>query len=238
MMMTTGQPEFLPSTREIRDAIAEEIAMHGGVMSDAFDDGQRLFVRAVLVSDAEVQPGDTIRAGIAVRVTGREIAVHPYTYRQICTNGAIAAYALESRVVERAEQTDVFAPAYELALTWKNLREAIRACASKDAFETVVGEIRSASAAQADVALRSLSSLSRLPGHIARSVFRRIMQRFAAGGDTSAFGLMNAVTSVARDTQDVAARWDLEVLGGGIPAQVVREVAKAQVAAENRVISF
>src|SRR5215472_16042551 len=110
-MTTTSQPEFLPSTREIRDAIAEEIAMLGGVASDVFDDGQCLFVRALLASDADVQPRDTIRAGIAVRVTGPEIAVYPYTYRQICTNGAIAAYALGLRVVERVEQTEVFAPA-------------------------------------------------------------------------------------------------------------------------------
>ena len=229
-MTTTGQPEFLPSTREIRDAVAEEIATLGGVVSDVFDDGQRLFVRAVLVSDAAVQPGDTIRAGIAVRVTGSEIAVHPYTYRQICTNGAIAAHALESRIVERVEQTEVFAPASELALTWKNFREAIRACASKDAFETVIGEMRSASAVQVDVALQLLSSLSRFPGHMVGSVFPQIMQRLAVEGDRSAFGLMNAVTSVARDTRDAAVRWDLEVLGGGIPARLVREGANAGVA--------
>ena len=230
-MTTTGQPEFLPSTGEIRDAIADEIATLGGVVSDVFDDGQRLFVRAILVSDAEVQPGDTIRAGIAVRVTGLEIAVHPYTYREICTNGAIAAYALESRVVERAEQTEAFAPAYALALTWKNLRETIRACASKDAFETVVDDMRSASTVHADVSLQLLSSLSRFPGDVVSSVLPQIMQRFAAGGDQSASGLMNAVTSVARDTQDAALRWDLEVLGGGIPARLVRKVEKARVAA-------
>ena len=43
---------------------------------------------------------------------------------------------------------------------------------------------------------------------------------FISGSDRNRFGLMNAVTSVARDTRDPDARWRLEELGGGIGARL------------------
>jgi hypothetical protein len=48
-----------------------------------------------------------------------------------------------------------------------------------------------------------------------------ILGRFTSGADRSRFGLMNAVTSVARDTHDPELRWRLEELGGGIPAALL-----------------
>jgi hypothetical protein len=45
-----------------------------------------------------------------------------------------------------------------------------------------------------------------------------IMDRFHAEDDRSAFGMMNAVTSLARDTDDPELRWRLEELGGAIAA--------------------
>jgi hypothetical protein len=45
-----------------------------------------------------------------------------------------------------------------------------------------------------------------------------ILDRFTKGSDRSRFGLMNAVTSLARDTRDPELRWRLEELGGAIPA--------------------
>jgi hypothetical protein len=47
---------------------------------------------------------------------------------------------------------------------------------------------------------------------------RDILRRYEQGQDRSRFGLMNAVTSAARDTRDPELRWGLEELGGGIPA--------------------
>ena len=47
-----------------------------------------------------------------------------------------------------------------------------------------------------------------------------MMGEYTSEGDDSVFGLMNAVTSVAREEPDPEVRWDLEELGGGIPAMV------------------
>jgi hypothetical protein len=42
------------------------------------------------------------------------------------------------------------------------------------------------------------------------------LDQFFRDGDHSRFGLGNAITAVARDTEDPNVRWDLEELGGGL----------------------
>jgi hypothetical protein len=48
-----------------------------------------------------------------------------------------------------------------------------------------------------------------------------IMGRFFRDNDRTRFGLMNAVTSLARDTRDPDDRWELEQLGGDIGARLL-----------------
>jgi len=67
-------------------------------------------------------------------------------------------------------------------------------------------------------ALSVLVRLARMHARDAMSHLPMIYGRFAASDDRSAFGLMNAVTSVARDTEDPAIRWSLETIGGSMPA--------------------
>jgi len=219
-MVTPYRREFLPATGQIRDTFADVIASLGGEIPDVYNDGERLYARAVLLAEGEVRPGDRIRGGVAVRALGAEIQVHPYTFRKVCSNGAIAAHALETHRLERVESTEVFAPSYDVAVVLAELRSAVEACAAPEVFEKSTNEMRSAAEVQADVALQLLPAIARWPQHMAASVLPLIFQRFAADGDQSAFGLVNAVTSLARDTRDPETRWRLEELGGTIPARL------------------
>jgi hypothetical protein len=97
------------------------------------------------------------------------------------------------------------------------VREAVRACCNEQAFANIADDIRSSRDRVADVTLNLLPVLSRLRPEIGTQIFRQIVERFFDGEDASRFGLMNAVTSVARDTTDPGIRWRLEELGGGIP---------------------
>jgi hypothetical protein len=49
----------------------------------------------------------------------------------------------------------------------------------------------------------------------------RMQGGVALRADHTGFGLMNAVTSLARDTRDPDDRWRLEELGGGIGAAIL-----------------
>jgi len=200
------------TTGEIREIFTEEIEAAAGSVSETYDDGTLLFVRSILPGTREVRPGDRVQGGVALRATEREIWVHPYVFRQVCSNGAIRAHAIQTRHIVQADSSGGLEPQAEFSL-----REAMRASCTEEAFSGSVDEMRSACERDADLALAMMPMISRLPARFAAEVLQMIMRRHSEGGDHSRFGLMNAVTSVARDTRDPGLRWRLEEFGGGIP---------------------
>jgi hypothetical protein len=203
------------STREIRDIFAEEITAVGGRVAETIDAEPLLFARSVFPGEREIQRGDRVQGGVALRATEQEISVHPYVFRQVCSNGAIRAHAIQTRHLERDEFAGVAGPEVALAL-----REALRASCADEAFADSVAEMRSAREVDADLALELMPLLSRLPTKAGAELLRAITRRHLAGRDRTRFGLMNAVTAEARDTRDPELRWRLEEFGGGIPVAV------------------
>jgi hypothetical protein len=209
---------YLPAAPEIREALEQEALGLGGTVPDVYAEGDLLFARAVLPDTVEVRPGDRIHGGVAVRTHDTEILVYPYTFRVVCTNGAIAPRATGSRVVERV---DLAAPTPMINAVLEEFRAAVRACAAPAALDGTVSAMRSATQREADMLLHMLQVLPQMPPGVRASLLRMIVGRFDAEGDRSVFGLVNAVTSVARDTSDPETRWRLEELGGGMLAWVV-----------------
>jgi hypothetical protein len=221
-MSTTFELEYHPTPTQIREVFAEEVAALGGDINGVYQDEHRLYARAVLPQAADVRPGDQLNAGIAVRVAGPEILVHPYTFRQVCTNGAIAAHALQSRRLERVMATEVFAPAYEVAATLNGFRLAMRSCAAPEVFATITAEMRSAAEQEADLMISLVPALSGMPQHIVTNLMVQISRQFGTDNDRTGFGMLNAVTAVARRLEDPETRWRLEALGGTLPARLAR----------------
>jgi len=200
------------TTTEIHEAFASEVRVAGGSVLEAFDDGQRLFARSVLPRLEEVQPRDKLQGGVALRALETEVWVHPYVYRLVCRNGAIAAHALESRSIKSEEF-----PSSEEALV--SIRETVRACCADEVFTARIGEMRAARTLDGtDAMLNMMPMLAQLAPRVRTQVMQSVLGQFASAGDSSRFGLMNAVTATARDTRDPELRWHLEELGGGIPA--------------------
>jgi hypothetical protein len=208
---------YLPAAPEILEALEHEVRDLGGTVPDVYAEGDLLFARAVLPAVAEPRPGDRIHGGVAVRTHDTEILVHPYSYRVVCTNGAIAAFATGSRVVERVE---VAAPTDVINAVLEELRIAIRIAAAPTAFDATVAAMRAAAQREADVMLLLMPLLPHMPPGMRASLVRTIVQRFEVARDVSVLGLINAVTSVARDTSDPETRWRLEELGGGMLARL------------------
>src|SRR5581483_9249851 len=117
----------------------------------------------------------------ALRMGEEQVAVHPYVFRLVCSNGAIMAQAIQTRHIEAGECA---APEQTLA----DVRAAIQACATEEAFTTAAEQMRSAAEVQVDTALNLLPMLSRLPARLVSQVLPEIMQRFFADGDRSRFG--------------------------------------------------
>jgi hypothetical protein len=202
-------PNQALSTAEIQAIFAEEISDAGGFNSETFDDGVRLFSRAILPWLDDVRPKDQMKGGVAIRATECEICIHPYLFRTVCRNGAIMAHAIETR---RIENSDVLS----FDATTCALREAVRGCCVEDAFTGALHDVRSTVHSDVDHALTLMPLLSRLPSQAGFEMIRQILFRFMEDPERSRFSLMNAITSVARDTHDPELRWRLEELGGGI----------------------
>ena len=200
------------TTGAIQEAFAQEMTAMGGTVAEVFDDGVRLFARSVLARAREVLPNDRVRDGVALRATGGDVWIHPYVFRQICSNGAIIVHTVQT---SRIEGVDALPPDRAAAA----IREAVRACCAEESFTSAAEGMRSASQVQADLVLNLMPLLARLTDRDdAAGLLRNIMDRFITDADTSRFGLMNAVTSVARDTSDPEMRWRLEEFGGAILA--------------------
>lgn len=216
------------TTARVLGLFSEEVTQHGGTVTDAFDDGERLFARATLPQAEEVRTNDLLQGGVALKVSGRELLVYPYVFRKVCRNGAIMAHALASRRVKLDIERDEGEVVSEL-------QEAVQGCCAAEVFEINREQIRLTQFAAPDSGLALLPLMTRLSGHTNAPLIKRILQQFIDGGDRTRFGIMNAVTAVARDTADPQVRWDLEEHGGEIavgltgpkPRMPVRSVARA-----------
>jgi hypothetical protein len=199
----------IPQPGPLLEAFTQEIESLGGRVVDSLEHNDNLYVRSTLDYEREVRRGDKLRAGIAMRAGPEDIRVHPYVFRLVCSNGAILSQATQTKVISLDD------PCCDPIVA---VREAVRLCALPEAFEQSVLQARGAMEREADVMLLWLPLLARVSAQHFPSIFEMITRRLEEGRDRSRFGLMNAVTSTARDTRDPEIRWRLEELGAQVPA--------------------
>jgi len=188
----------------------QEIAGAGGSVREVYQDESCLFARSVLSPSLDIAPGDRMTGGVALRANQGNIYVHPYLFRVVCTNGAIMAQATQTRHIRWEKSRADF----ELEL---EVRSAIQSCCEPAAFITATDQVRGSMERNVDMLLTVSGLLGRGHAGLSSELMTQIMRRFVESDDQSAFSLMNAVTSVARDTRDPGTKWRLEELGGSIP---------------------
>jgi hypothetical protein len=193
-------------TQEILEAFTEEVSAHNGKIIDTFHQPGQLFARSVLPQAEEIRPGDKVQSGVALRATDSAVWVYPYVFRLICKNGAIMAHAAEGREIPNLENMPVFEAVSQV-------REAVESCCERNAFATAAGQMRTAAQQPIDAILNIMPFLSRMSS-LSPQLAREIFQRFFHETDRTRYGLMNAVTAVARDIREHSLRWRIEELGG------------------------
>jgi len=207
---------MLLTTDEIRSIFADEISNQGGTVHDAFDDGARLFARSVLPDLAKIRPGDKVQGGVAIRATDQEITVHPYTFRLVCSNGAIMAQAVQTR---RLVESDFFSPDQ----TETELREAICMCCAPEAFAQSAQQMRDSTTAEVDLLLTIARFAARTSPELMSQLLDRVIPQFGKQRRASRYDLMNAITATARETPEPETKWRLEELGGAVAAGFMPE---------------
>ena len=214
---------YFPTTGEISRAFNDEISILGGSVSDSYEDEGRLFMRAQLSAERDVAPGDTLRGGVALRTVGPIVSVHPYIYRKVCSNGAIAAQVTGTRAIRRVE----FESATEfVAAAIEELRLAVRQCAEPAVFERTARDMASTRHMMAEAMIQMLPILERVPVDYREHIIAMLGREFTEASDGTYYGVMNAITAVARETTDPETKWQLEEFGGSIPVLARRAVRK------------
>ena len=201
--------DLWPSTRELFDVLSAGVARCGGSVSNSFDDGRSLYGRGVLPATREVGRGDRLQAGVALRANEQEVCVHPYVFRQVCSNGAIFAQVVGTRVIVRDESD--FDVLHQVA-------EAVGECCRDEAFAEAAGQMRAAQNVGVNLMLNLAPFLSKMPQEHVQRILRDVAAQFNRERNRTRYGLMNAVTATARETRDPELRWRMEELGGAVAA--------------------
>lgn len=197
------------ATSTIEGIFTDEMEDQSGDVTDTFNDGVRLFMRSVLPQSDLVKRQDCVQAGVALKATLQDVCIYPYVLREVCSNGFILARSLQAKRI-------VFAELDAPELAEDVLHESIVACCRPETFNNFVRAVRSSANEEIDHALTILSWMALLRARFSHAVTGQILSRFIAENDRSRFGLLNAVTSTARDSSDPEQRWRLEEFGGEI----------------------
>ena len=209
-----------PTThQDLAEVFSEEIAQLNGTVASSHCSKRFLFLRALVPLRGEVRENDQIRHGVAVRAREGQLTVHPYSFREVCTNGAIHVLNVSS------QQFDLHDEAASDGETEYFFREAIQASASPEAFERNLDDMRETVTLPVRMFL-AMASLKSFESHPV--LIENIMTRFLQTKERTGFQFMNAVTSVARDESDPEKKWKLEEFGGGVPALLSKRRAQGQ----------
>jgi hypothetical protein len=214
---------------ELRATFVTTIEAAGGALHDQFADAERLILRATLPWIADVRPSDPIQGGVAMRATLQEAVVLPFIVRKVCVNGAIGPQAIELQRIARLQEL----PA---SVAREKVRDAVGQSARRETFAKFTDDVRAIVDGELlNPPMMLLALLRDQPGHVNGpdfvAAFTRILSELTRGSDRSRFGLMNAITAVARDTRDPETRWRLEELGGAVAALPLPTVPRLGAAA-------
>ena len=195
------------TTEAIKDVFNDELYSRSGTEQDAYWDGDRLFIRGLLPQVEEVARDDELQNGIALRATETKVFVHPFILRKICDNGQVVSMTIASQEVDRQFT--------EASWVEVKLRDAIDYCSQPKLFASNVFSISRAMTRSLDRDINLLSFFRQHLKGVSDQLVERIISRLFQE-DATEYGLMNAVTSVARDTPDHEERWKLEEFGAKI----------------------
>ena len=204
---------LFPPMQEIRNVATEEVVALGGKVHASFEDERRIYLKYLFPLVRDVRPNDTVQAGITVAAIDKDLLIAPFALRFVCQNGVIIPLASMSNRLERLSS---WASHPQRVAFMSKLRQDIRDVSNGKRFLAIVDLMKSATIFTIDGPSELMCTISAYAEVQMENRYEKIMKRYEAEADRSRYGLMNAVTSVARDERDPDMQWRLEELGGGI----------------------
>jgi hypothetical protein len=189
---------------------------------------RRLYIKALspkLYGDVKV--GDRIQAGVLIQNSeigcGR-LLVAPLAYRLVCKNGLVVneLAAKRNHVGRRATENDLTDSGIysretvmmDVATFLMKARDAVKYSLTEAGFGGIVNQMKLAAGIKiedVEGAIENVTGRYSLSNDESAAVLRRMVD----GGDTSRYGLVNAITAAAHlDVSDYDRSVELEAVGG------------------------
>ena len=215
---------------QIMNSVMPELALipEVKIVSSALTD-KNMFVKALLPRiQADVKVGDPVQAGITIRnseVGHGAVSVGMFIYRLVCDNGMVVPDSssrtnhVGANVTNIANSLEIYSDEAMLAddkAIMLKVRDLVRHAADELKFKTVVDRMRDA--AVSSLMKDPISAVQELGKQydVTENEQKGIMQHLVAGGDLSAWGLVNAVTRFSQDVESYDRAHEFEVIGGKV----------------------
>lgn len=213
---------------ELLQAIMPELAqMKGATIESMGITETNLYIKVVNKSlKTEVSPGDVVMSGFVIsnsEVGKGAINVSPMIYRLVCKNGLIMnefanrKYHAGRNVEETDSSYELFSDqtmALDDATYFSKAADIVRTAVNETQFENIVNRLRkSKQISTGNNPIQTVEILSdrfRLNDQEKAS----ILMHFLRGGDSSLYGLTNAVTRASQDNKDYNRATEMEKIGG------------------------
>lgn len=205
----------------------------------------RMYITAVSPNvTGEVVPGDVVQAGVRIQnseVGNGSLAVFPVIWRGVCSNGLVREsfgerkYHIGGRAEDNDNAFEVFSDETQQladAAFFAKVGDIVRAAVSDHLFGQIVDQLRNAADQHIEGnpvdAVQEVANTFDMTDGEQGDVMRHLIE----GGDLSMWGMINAITRTAQDTDDFDRAMDLERAGGRVvelPAPEWRRIATAGV---------
>lgn len=203
---------------------------------------KKLYIKAVFPrTQTEVKVGDAVQSGVIVsngEIGNGRMRVDPFWLRLWCLNGC-ASMVKETGFsrIHRGSKIQNDGVVYQqdtldavVQSTLLQMRDAVTTFADPKWFETHVEAIRRTTETKAvEKPIEAVKVLAKTVG-LLEAESDSILERLIRGGDYTQYGMLNAVTNLANDTESYDRATELEYIGGQIldlPASQWTRIAEA-----------
>lgn len=179
-----------------------------------------LYLKAVdKTLTAEIREEDVIHGGLILRnseVGASAFRVEPFLLRKICKNGLIGEHSLkrihlgrQTLEIGEIDWSDETRELEDKAL-WAKIRDIIRATFDREVFESWVERLKESTEVIIENPVKAVNNIVKLAG-LTEERKNELLMHFS---EHTKYGLVSAVTTIARDTESVDEQIRLEEFGG------------------------
>lgn len=181
-------------------------------------------------NDRHVRPGDPVKYGVVLlnsEVGLGSLSLSSFIYRLVCSNGLVVPEREGSlrRIHLGRAMADVN-DSYNKSI-WREYSNAIKELLTGKRFEEIMASMRAAAAKpivkDAEVIVEEIGKKFNL----SKEEQALVKTQYEANADMSVWGLINAVTEVAKEATTIQRRNELQIIGGKLLPQISTPFAMA-----------